>query len=305
MRSAALHGNGLSVLAHTLPVPLWNSALAAKIYGRTLDVVCFRRGDRPVGIWVCPLDGGAEAPAAQRPYRLLPYASPWVAPELHPLDRHRVIVSMTTTLIDHVDSVELPMDPHFGEAAALIEAGAVALCRHTRMLAPRSGGGFRAAYAPTVRNHIRAAEKRHTVARVRPEEFDFSRAIVGQHTAAVAARRESGIAVSRDSAALCLAAVDDQGVCRGQVFVLRSTAMAILMHSWFDSSGTRGVPSLLVDRAIVTTVAEWGVTAFDFEGSVLPTVDRFMAGFGARAVAYPHIRWQRSDPSPFPEREWG
>ncbi|MFD7668414.1 hypothetical protein [Streptomyces sp. NPDC059788] len=304
MRSTVLHEDGLSGLTHTLPVQLWNSALAAKVYGRTLDVVCFRRGDTPVGVWVCPLDG-ADTPAARRPYRLLPYASPWVDPRLHPIDRHRVVASMTATLMAHAESVELPMDPRFGEVAALFEAGAVALCRHTRMLDLEPGHDFRSAYTSTVRNHVRAAEKKHTVERVKPEEFDFSRAIVGQDEAAVAARRASGIAVSRENATLCLAAVDEGEVCRGQVFVLGSAGTAILMHSWFDRSGTRGVPSLLVDRAIGAAVGEWEATAFDFEGSVIPGIDQFMAGFGARAAAYPHIQWQRSGPSSSPAAAFG
>ena len=66
------------------------------------------------------------------------------------------------------------------------------------------------------------------------------------------------------------------------------------MHSWFDRDGTRGVPSLLVDAAISRSAEELETLTFDFEGSVIPGIDRFMTGFGARAAAYPQVRWQRS-----------
>ncbi|MFI9081884.1 hypothetical protein ACIGW8_36490 [Streptomyces sioyaensis] len=293
MHSTAVPDDAFPGATHQLPVQLWNSATASDVYGRTLNVVCVNRQDKPVGVWVCPLDG-ADTPAAQRPVRLLPYASPWVDPGLPPLDRHRVVASMTATLMDHVESVELPMDPQFGEVAALIESGVVALCRHTRMLDTVRDRDFRASYVPTARNHIRAAQKKHTVERVQPETFDFPRAIVGQDEAAMLARRKSGLRIGREHPTLCLAAFDSAGVCRGQVFVMQSDSAAILMHSWFDRTATRGVPSLLVDAAIEVAAKELGAAHFDFEGSVIPSIDQFMAGFGARAAAYPHIQWRRS-----------
>jgi hypothetical protein len=108
------------------------------------------------------------------------------------------------------------------------------------------------------------------------------------------------VEISQDHAVLCLAAVDDGEKCRGQVFVLRSAKSAMLMHSWFDRGGTRGVPSLLVDAAIDRSAMELGARVFDFEGSVIPAIDRFMAGFGAWAAAYPQARWEHAAGSAAP-----
>ncbi|ROO86719.1 hypothetical protein EDD29_4297 [Actinocorallia herbida] len=293
MRCRILEDGELDALTRELPVQVWNSLAASRLYGSTLDLVCLSRQGKAVGTWVCPLDG-QDPVFARRAFRLLPYASPWVDPELHPSARHRVVMAMAATLMERADAVELPMDPRFGEVAALLEAGADVLCRHTRVLDTTDGAAVRSGYLPTVHNHIRAAAVRHTVERVPPERFDFARAIVGQPAEAVAARRRSGLEVDRDHPTLCLSAVDGDGVCRGQVFVLRSAATAILLHSWFDRDGTRGVPSLLVDAAISGSAAELSALSFDFEGSVIPGIDRFMAGFGARAAAYPQVRWQRS-----------
>jgi hypothetical protein len=65
-----------------------------------------------------------------------------------------------------------------------------------------------------------------------------------------------------------------------------------LLHSWFEQSGPRGVPSLLVDEAITVARSTWDVRLFDFEGSVIPGVDLFMTGFGAQGVPYGQIRWR-------------
>jgi hypothetical protein len=74
------------------------------------------------------------------------------------------------------------------------------------------------------------------------------------------------------------------------VLAVRSLDAAILLHSWFDRDGPRGVPSLLVDEAIALANREWAVPVFDFEGSVIASIDQFMTGFGAEAVGYAQVR---------------
>ncbi len=280
-----------------LPVPVWNSSVATELYTRTLTVVCRRRrGGAVAGVWVCPLDTGIEGKgdAARREHRLLPYASPWIDPNLHPLERHRVALSLIEVVLQHVHLVELPMDPCFSEVAALAEVGGDVACRHTRMLDMREGCDPRGGYSPTVRNHLRAAGRVLRVEAADPCEFDFARAVVGQSEAAVAERRAAGLRLRHvEGAVRCLAAVDAEGVLRGQAFVLRDRHTAILMHQWFDRTGPRGTPTLLVDSAVVQTLESPGVNSFDFEGSVIPGIDRFMAGFGAQAVGYGQFRWQQ------------
>ncbi len=281
----------IGALVSNLPVQVWNSASAVRAYGRVLGLTCRFRSGAVVGAWVCPLDDDGDGRvAARRPARLLPYASPWIAADLHPSAAHRVVVSLVRELLRHVDSMELPMAPGFGEVAALLECGVDAPSRHTRVLSTTDLAQVRAGYLPQVRNHIRAASPRYTIESFRPDRFDFSRSVVHQSTEAAAARRRAGLSISKEHPALCLSAVDDGGTLRGQVFVLRMGDSAVLMHSWFDRAGLRGVPSLLVDDAIARSAEGWGSTIFDFEGSVIPTIDRFMAGFGARSAAYVQAR---------------
>ncbi|WEH36590.1 hypothetical protein PZB75_26500 [Streptomyces sp. AM 4-1-1] len=305
MYSDTVSREELAEIVRTLPVHVWNSPSAAEVYGRTLNIVCRTRRSSTAGVWVCPLDEDDGGPAARRAYRLLPYVSPWTDPALHPVDRHRTVVSMAAAVMERVYSIDLPMDPRFSEVAALAELGAEVRCRHTRLLALDGAKEPRQSYVPTARNHIRAAARRHSVAGVPPEDFDFSRAIVGQSDAAVAERRRAGLRLSRDHPCLCLAALDQGGVCRGQVFVLECDDAAVLMHSWFDREGARGVPSLLVDAAVEAAVRDPGISTFDFEGSVIPSIDHFMTGFGARACAYPHLRWRRAGGRPDVAEEFG
>jgi hypothetical protein len=272
-----------------VPVQLWNSSLAAALYGSVITLACTRASGDVAGLWVCPVD---HERAARRACRLLPYASPWIDPSLHAAARHRVAGSLLDCLRGVVAVVDLPMDPGFRETAGFLTHDAHTAFRHTRVLDIEPRADWRAGYLPATRNHVRAARAHVTVTRTGEDEFAFDRAIKGQDAAAVSARTAAGISLGASNwPTFCLTATDREGARRGQVFVVRNQDSAILLHSWFDRCGPRGVPSLLVDEAVDLAGQEWKVPVFDLEGSVIPSIDQFMAGFGAEAVGYAQLRW--------------
>jgi hypothetical protein len=283
----------LARIERQVPVQLWNSTLAAALYGSVITLACMRASGDVAGLWVCPVDDGR---AARRACRLLPYASPWIDPSLHAATRHRVAGSLLDCLRGVVAMVDLPMDPWFRETAGFLAHDAHAVFRHTRVLDIGSRADRRAGYLPATRNHVRAARAHVTVTRTGEHEFAFDRAIKGQDAAAVSSRTAAGMSLGASSwPTFCLTATDREGAQRGQVFVVRNQDSAILLHSWFDRSGPRGVPSLLVDQAADWAGQEWKVPVFDFEGSVIPSIDQFMAGLGAEAVGYAQLRWEAAD----------
>jgi hypothetical protein len=292
LETKAVSAGELAEIARRLPVQPWNSELAAALYVNVTALVCARARGDIVGLWVIPID--AEG-AARRTYRMLPYASPWVDRTLHAEVRHRVAGSLLDAMLGLVSEVELPMDPQFREVAAFLERDVEMVCRHTRVLCVGPGVEWRRRYLSSVRNHMRAAGAQLTVKHSAGDAFAFDRAIKGQDHATVAARTGAGLTLGRSQwPTYCLSAVDGDDLCHGQVFVLKDQHSAILLYSWFDRSGPRGVPSLLVDAAIERSRRDWDTRAFDFEGSVIPSIDRFMAGFGADAVGYAQLRRQES-----------
>jgi hypothetical protein len=278
----------LCLIEKDVPVQLWNSGLAAALYGNVVILTCTEASSALAGLWVCPVDGVG---AARRPFRLLPYASPWIDRKLHPAVRHRVAWALLSALRSEVSLVDLPMSPEFRETAGFLAAGASAAFRHTRALEIASPRAWREGYLPATRNHVRAARRAVTVARTSEGEFDFRQAIKGQDATAVEARQAAGLSLGASNwPTFCLSAIDGNGTCRGQVLAVRSLDAAILLHSWFDRNGPRGVPSLLADEAISLARTEWAASVFDFEGSVIASIDQFMAGFGAEAIGYAQVR---------------
>jgi hypothetical protein len=283
----------LGGIERNVPVQLWNSGLAAALYGNVVILACTGSSGALAGVWVCPVDDGN---AARRPVRLLPYASPWIDTTLHPAVRHRVAGSLLSVLCSEVTLVDLPLSPGFRETAGFLASGASAEFRHTRVLDIGSTPDWRTGYLPATRNHVRAARALVTVDRMSEEDFDFRRAIKGQDAATVEARRAAGLSLgASDWPTFCLTATDGYGTRQGQVLAVRSLDAAILLHSWFDRDGPRGVPSLLVDEAIGLAKKEWEVPTFDFEGSVIASIDQFMTGFGAEAVGYAQVRASAAD----------
>lgn len=275
------------------PVQLWNSATAARCYPRVLSLSCLSSNGNVLGLWLSPLD---EEGVARRPQRLLPYASPWIEPTLHPQVKHRVAAALLAGLLDRVPEVELPMDPQFTEVAAFFEQGVELLCRHTRLVELRQGTDRAAQYLPSTRQHLHVARASYDVRHEPRGRFAFNRAIVGQPPDTVAARTQSGRLLEERWDTLALSALDVSGTCRSQVFVVRNGNHAVLLHSWFDRTAPRGAPTLLVHEAMERSIHEWGSEVFDFEGSVLPGVDNFNAGFGAVPAGYPQLRRRAQAP---------
>lgn len=293
-KTAVLSSADFDLAVAGCPVQLWNSATAARCYPNVLSLSCLDSSGKVLGLWLSPLD---EDGAARRPQRLLPYASPWIEPTLHPQTKHRVAAALLAGLLDRVTEVELPMDPQFTEVAAFLEQGVELLCRHTRLVDLRQGGDRVARYLPSTRQHLKVARASYEVHLEPPGRFAFERAIVGQSPDTVAARARSGRLLEERWDTLALSALDASGTCRAQVFVVRNGTHAVLLHSWFDRTAPRGAPTLLVHVAMERSVREWGSEVFDFEGSVLPGVDNFNAGFGAAPAGYPQLR-RRAQASP-------
>jgi hypothetical protein len=272
------------------PGPWTRAALVAE-YERIATVIALR-GEALVGLWRVPLTTEGGVVHARRELRLTPYCAPWLASD-HPQRRRHVVIAMLQLLQERVESIDLPMAPGFVEVTGALETGVDVTWRHTRMLL--RDPDWRLRYSPKARNHVRAGRASTTI-RIdwSPEPFDFDRGVTTQS----AARRRFAGVLHRHLSICCLTAVARRGSKAGQVLMAADDHTSYLLHSWFDRSGPRGVTSALVDAALCVAFEDLGVEQFDFEGSVLPSVDEFMSGFGAEASPYPQLRWSVSGRMP-------
>lgn len=185
-------------------------------------------------------------------------------------------------------SLDLPMAPDFRDVTACRQLGMAVEWRHTHVL--DLDASWRAGYTATVRQHLRTAQAAVKVHTSEVSKFRFDLALVGQPADQVALRERFAHRASARGALTCLTAAGPDTV--GQHLILLEAGTGLLLHSWFDREGPRGVPTLLIDTA-AETLSRLGCQRLDLEGSVVPMVDYFMSGFGGATVPYPHVYWHR------------
>jgi len=251
---------------------------------RTL-IAC--RGDAVAAVWVLPISVDATGTHACRTARVLPYAAP-VLLDGHPQRRRDVMVALLDAVRNACISLDLPMAPDFRDVTACRQLGMAVEWRHTHVLDLRAS--WRTGYSATVRQHLRVARAAVEVRLDEVGRFRFDLALVGQTAEQVALRERFARWAAVRGAVTCLTAAGPDTV--GQHLILREAGTGVLLHSWFDRAGPRGVPTLLVDTA-AETLSRLGCEQLDLEGSVVPTVDYFMSGFGGAAVPYPYVYWHR------------
>ena len=69
---------------------------------------------------------------------------------------------------------------------------------------------------------------------------------------------------------------------------------AILLHSWQNKDTERGTIPYLIYYAILWCFKNLNIKYFDFEGSVIKTIDDFFAEFNTEILIYPYIHFGKN-----------
>jgi hypothetical protein len=109
--------------------------------------------------------------------------------------------------------------------------------------------------------------------------------------------RVARLSVERGRGQVLAATGADGELAAAGLFVWDDRFTWSLAHGWIPGPNAAGAPTVLVFNALVAAL-ERG-TGFDFEGSMLKPVEKFVRGFGGEPVAYSVVRrsspaWERS-----------
>jgi hypothetical protein len=269
--------------------PLWASDLAGNAYPHTATLTA-RNGPTLMGVWIVPLRFHGQSIHVEREARTLPYCSPYIAAK-HPQRRRDIMEAMLEEVLAHAATVSLPMSPGFYDVTMAGHVGLGVDWRHTHEIELTSDARWRQAYAAKVRNHIAFARRHVSLATERHGEgFDFERGLVAQTAHQVTIRRDFIHSLPhRGGSVICCTALA-KGKPVGQALVVCDLSIAYLFHSWFDRTGPRGVPSLLIDSVAERARDVGRCRVLDLEGSVIESVDYYMSGFGGAITPYPMLQ---------------
>lgn len=150
------------------------------------------------------------------------------------------------------------------------------------------------AFDPDVRSQVRSAEARLVVRDDGPldallelnRETLERKTVTGGYTAADVRRIDDACAAR--GARLLLLAEDPEGRPHAGIYVVRDELRAYYLMGGRAARHERGATSLLLWHAIRRMAAE--TDCFDFEGSMVESLERYFRAFGARQVTYLHVR---------------
>jgi len=208
--------------------------------------------------------------------------------------RRRAILSALIDFVTHsFQSMVLPLHPSVADMVPFQEAHFSLELRYTYRLNLGDLATPDAHADAKVRNHLQKAINAGIV--VTDEEdayFDFDQALFYEPEDQRAPwNRLVRHLLQQGKARIFIARLNGQPV--GGLFLAFDTQNAYNLLSYFDRDcKVRGIPSLLLYQAIAFA-KQRNLQGFDFEGSVLPSIERFFEAFGGCQCPYFQVHWFR------------
>jgi hypothetical protein len=289
-------GNTAEIQSFLSGRSLFNSPDIIEFYPRSA-VLTVRRRTRLAAVWMVPTIVSEDKFELARPFRLLPYTHLHVADGSHP-SRRRGIIQALAEWIASTDSgiskVNLPFSTHGVGCGPFTQRGFRVEQRHTYLL--DLSADWTRLLSATCANNVRHARARVYITRQRAiGSFDCSRGVTFESSDAFARRSLLIDHLIRTGRGMTMTATDRTGTLLGQCFVSWDAKTGYLLHNWRSEDAPRGTVNLLIFNCVEYVQQVLGLSQFDFEGSVIPSVDCFYATFGGEPLPYPHLHWSRSN----------
>ncbi len=243
------------------------------------------------------------APAAASPAHVcFPYFGPvfrqnGASPRRAQARRRDILGRLLDSIKQRGDAVSLPLHPSHLDIIPYVNAGFLPEVRTTWTYDLRELARWDQLASPGRRKDLSNAENADITVALDPtaSRFCARRAAHWATDPAVEATilRQVGV-ITAMKRGVCLFANDRHGHRVGQLFVAWDEACAYALHSWQSPTHTRLPSSTLLYLAAMRYCRKIGLRKFDFEGSVLPGVERYYQSFGGTQTHFFRVCWARS-----------
>lgn len=254
------------------------------------------------------LEGGMVLPTvakedglhAIRSSYVSPYFSPLFGPPLNQAlaekrRKRRVLNSLITYITQEYRSMILPLHPSIKDMVPFLDAHFNLELRYTYILDLGTLTHSTELADSKIGNHVKKARGAGVVVAAEAESnFDYDRALFYEpEDQRLPWKQLVRHLTSHQKATTFIARVGHKPV--GGLFLAFDKCGAYNLLSYFDRDcGIRGIPSLLISTAI-EYAQQQELSFFDFEGSVLTTIERFFEAFGGRQEPYFQVHWYADD----------
>lgn len=260
-------------------------------YYNKIEILKINKGAKLIALFAYPLFYKGEEIWVKRDYRFLPYSSPFFIGEIDTLHRKKVCFEIFNYIFQKYDVVYLPLSPNFKDVSAIQYFGGFTEIRHTNIIKSKLSY---TELNSKLRNHIIHAEK---CVEVKIDDdfnkFRFDIAIKGNKEEQEK-RKNMAINLIKNGRGIIISAIEN-GISVAGAIVIFDDECAYLLHSWQNADTPRGCIPLIIFKAINWCFENLNIKIFDFEGSVIKSIDDFFATFNTEVVTYPYIHFSKTE----------
>lgn len=267
-------------------LPLWANEYALRAY-KDFIILGVTKKKNLISTFVAPLyEDKKEGWVVKRSFRFLPYMNPVYWEDISPLLKKQVVRLIFEYLFTHYNYTYIPMHPDFFECAAIASLSGFVEMRQTHMLYDIPE------YPSSIKQKAKKAKKEVTVkVSKNPEDFMFDKAIKGSESE-VELRRQLAVDLLNNNKGFTFLGIQNDYV-KGGIFIALDNEWGYLLHSWKDEDSSKGIIPLLITEAISYLFNNSLIKVFDFEGSVIYSIDDFFTSFNSKTITYPYIHYAK------------
>ena len=270
-------------------IPIYMNPNAIKFY-KQLEIIKISKGQHIAALYAYPLFNEGEEKWVKREYRFLPYSSPVFLKEFSTLEKKNICYEIYKYIFEKYDVVYLPLSPDYSEVSSIQALGGFVEERNTNVITHRLSHFD---LSNKLRNHIKHAEKMVRIEITKDvTSFKYNEAIKGNVEEQIK-RKELAVNLIKDNKGFIINAFENEKNIAGAI-VIYDNRYAYLLHTWQNGDTVRGTIPLIIFNSINWCFDNLNIKYFDFEGSVIKTIDDFFASFNTEILTYPYIHFAKN-----------
>ena len=270
-------------------IPVWLDPISIRIY-ENKEIIKILLDNEPLVYYVVPFYYEDGKKWAERKYRYFAYLSPYFVKKCPNKKRKEAIYLIFNYIFSNYDYMYMPLHPSFTEISAIQGMGAFMESRHTHVL--RNVMNLDELDSK-LRNNIKSASKKLKITiDYDPAKFDFDIAIHGTKEEQEC-RKKNALNLLKHHKAIIFTGYYEGKPIIGNM-VTFDNEWVYGLHTWQVDKVPRGSGPYIIYSISKWAFEEKGLKYFDFEGSVMQSIDNYFCNFNAEQIIYPYIHFGKT-----------
>lgn len=270
-------------------IPVWLDPISIRIY-ENKEIIKILLDNEPLVYYVVPFYYEDGKKWAERKYRYFAYLSPYFVKKCPNKKRKEAIYLIFNYIFSNYDYMYMPLHPSFTEISAIQGMGAFMESRHTHVL--RNVMNLDELDSK-LRNNIKSASKKLKITiDYDSSKFNFDIAIHGTKEEQEC-RKKNALNLLKHHKAIIFTGYYEGKPIIGNM-VTFDNEWVYGLHTWQVDKVPRGSGPYIIYSISKWAFEEKGLKYFDFEGSVMQSIDNYFCNFNAEQIIYPYIHFGKT-----------